>query len=140
MPDTAKFQFLADSFLTLHFAIVLFVVGGLVFIIGGNLNGWRWVNALWLRLLHLAAIAIVAAEAWLGIACPLTTLEIWLRAQSGTGFTAHYNESFVGHWLQRLSFYSAPSWMFLLGYTAFGALVVAVWFGFPPERRRRGWR
>ena len=140
MPDTAKFQFLADSVLTLHFAIVLFVIGGLVFIIVGNLNGWRWVNALWLRLLHLAAIAIVAAEAWLGIACPLTTLEIWLRAQSGTGFTAHYNESFVGHWLQRLLFYSAPSWVFLLGYTAFGALVVAVWYRFPPERRRRGWR
>ena len=140
MPDTAKFQFLADSVLTLHFAIVLFVVGGLVFIIVGNLNGWRWVNALWLRLLHLAAIAIVAAEAWLGIACPLTTLEILLRAQSGTGVTAHYNESFVGHWLQRLLFYSAPSWVFLLGYTAFGALVVAVWFRFPPECRRRGWR
>lgn len=140
MPDTAKFQFLADFVLTLHFAIVLFVIGGLVFIIVGNLNGWRWVNALWLRLLHLAAIAIVAAEAWLGIACPLTTLEIWLRAQSGTGVTTHYNESFVGHWLQRLVFYSAPSWVFLLGYTAFGALVVAVWYRFPPERRRRGWR
>ena len=116
---------------------MLFVVGGLVLIIVGNLFGWRWVNALWFRLLHLAAIAIVVAEAWLGITCPLTTLEMWLRAQSGAGIAASYSESFIGHWLQRLLFYAAPPWAFVLAYTVFGALVVAVWFRFPPEFRRR---
>ena len=129
-------KLLADIVLVLHFAIVLFVVGGLVLIIVGNLNGWRWVNALWFRLLHLAAIAIVVAEAWLGFTCPLTTLEMWLRAPSGAGSAANYSESFVGHWLQRLLFYSAPPWVFVLAYTVFGALVVAVWFRFPPEFRR----
>ena len=131
------FLLLADAVLTLHFSIVLFVLGGLIVIVAGNLNGWRWVNALWFRLLHLAAIAIVVAEAWLGITCPLTTLEMWLRAQSGAGIAANYGESFIGHWLQRLLFYSAPPWVFVLAYTVFGALVVAVWFRFPPEFRRR---
>ena len=131
------FPLLADAVLTLHFSIVLFVLGGLIVIVAGNLNGWRWVNALWYRLLHLAAIAIVVAEAWLGITCPLTTLEMWLRAQSGAGIAANYGESFIGHWLQRLLFYSAPPWVFVLAYTVFGALVVAVWFRFPPEFRRR---
>ena len=131
------FHLAADAILVLHFAIVLFVVGGLVLIIVGNLSGWRWVNSLWFRLLHLAAIAIVVAEAWLGITCPLTTLEMWLRAQSGAGIAANYIESFIGHWLQRLLFYSAPPWMFVLAYTLYGALVVAVWFRFPPTFKKR---
>ena len=131
------FHLAADAILVLHFAIALFVVGGLVLIIVGNLFGWRWVNALWFRLLHLAAIAIVVAEAWLGITCPLTTLEMWLRAQSGAGIAANYSESFIGYWLQRLLFYSAPPWMFVLAYTVFGALVVAAWFRFPPTFKKR---
>jgi len=131
---------LADAVLILHFAIVLFVVGGLVLIIVGNFSGWRWVNALWFRLLHLAAIAIVVAESWLGINCPLTTLEMWLRAQSGAASAINYSESFIGYWLQRLLFYSAPPWVFVLTYTVFGALVIAVWFRFPPEFRRRNRR
>ena len=131
------FHLAADAVLILHFAIVLFVVGGLVLIIVGNLSGWRWVNELWLRLLHVAAILIVAAESWLGITCPLTTLEMWLRAQSGSGMVANYSESFIGHWLQRLLFYSAPPWAFVLAYTVFGAFVVAVWFRFPPTFKKR---
>jgi len=35
------YQLLADVMLSLHIAIVLFVVGGLVFIIVGNLCAWR---------------------------------------------------------------------------------------------------
>ena len=131
------FHLLADAVLALHFAIVLFVMGGLLLIIVGNLSRWRWVNALWFRLLHLAAIAVVVAEAWLGITCPLTTLEMWLRAQSGAGVAADYSESFIGHWLQRSLFYSAPPWVFVLAYTVFGALVVAVWFRFPPTFKKR---
>ena len=134
------FHLAADAVLTLHFAVVLFVAGGLFLIVVGNLSSWRWVNSLWFRFLHLAAIAVVVAEAWLGITCPLTTLEMWLRAQSGAGIAANYSESFIGHWLQRLLFYSAPPWVFVLAYTVFGALAIAVWFRFPPEVRRRDQR
>jgi polyferredoxin len=125
--------FAADAVLVVHFATVLFVIGGLVLIVVGNRVGWRWVNALWFRLLHLATITIVVAEAWLGITCPLTTLELWLRAQADADIAAHQGSSFVGYWLQRLLFYAAPPWVFVLTYTVFGALVVAVWFRFPPE-------
>ena len=96
-------QVLADAVLALHFGIVLFVVAGLLLIVAGNMLRWGWVNALWLRLLHLPAIAIVVIEAWSGIACPLTTLEIWLRTQSGATSSvnaATYSESFIGYWLQ----------------------------------------
>ena len=131
------FHLAADAVLVLHFARVQFVIGGLGLIVVGNQSGWRWVNSLWFRLLHLVAIAIVVAEAWLGITCPSTTLEMWLRAQSGAGIAANYSESFIGHWLQRLLFYSAPPWVFVLAYTVFGALVVAVWFRFPPTFKKR---
>ena len=73
------FQLLADAVLVVHFGVVLFVVGGLVVVLAGNWLRWRWVNHLWFRLAHLAAIAVVVIQAWLGQYCPLTTLESWLR-------------------------------------------------------------
>lgn len=139
LPEYVPLWGLADVVLTLHFAIVLLVVGGLVLIVIGNLRRWRWVNALWFRLLHLAAIVVVAAEAWFGVTCPLTTLEMWLRAQSGAN-AATYSESFIGHWLQRLLYYSAPPWAFILAYSLFALLVIAVWLRFPPNFRRRASR
>ena len=99
MSDALHYPLLADAVLALHVAIVVFVGGGLFAIIVGNLRNWRWVNALWFRSMHLAAILIVVAEAWLGAVCPLTTLEMRLRANAGA---ATYAGSFIGHWLQRI--------------------------------------
>ena len=134
MHDTPSYQLLADVVLALHFAIVAFVVGGLVLIVVGNLSAWRWVNALWFRLAHLAAIAVVLAEAWFGVTCPLTTLEMWLRAKARA---TTYSGSFIEHWLQRALYYEAPSWVFTLGYSLFGLLVTATWWYFPPRFMRR---
>lgn len=129
MRDILPYQVLADAVLTLHFALVAFVVGGLVLVIIGNLRWWRWVNGIGLRLAHLGAIVVVVAEAWLDIACPLTTLENWLRAKA----TAKpYLGSFIEHWVQQLLYYDAPSWVFVLGYSIFGLLVAATWLIFPP--------
>jgi polyferredoxin len=128
------YQILADIALTLHVAVVAFVAGGLVFILIGNLCNWRWVNAFWLRLVHLLAIVFVAAQAWLGATCPLTSLEMWLRAQARA---TTYSGSFIEHWLQRLLYYDAPSWVFALGYSLFGLLVLATWWYFPPRSKRR---
>ena len=132
MRDEPLYQLLADAVLTLHFALVAFVVGSLVLILVGNLRGWRWVNGLWFRILHLAAIGVVVAQAWLGATCPLTTLEMWLRAQAGLGT---YRESFIAHWLQRLIYYEAPLWIFTWVYSLFGLLVAATWWRFPPKRQ-----
>jgi len=123
---------LADIVLLAHFGLVVFVVGGLAVILVGNLLGWRWVNNLWFRLAHIAAIAVVVAESWLGITCPLTTLESWLRAQAGS---SGYDASFIEHWVQRILFHEAPPWVFASAYTAFGLLVAAAWWYFPPRRR-----
>jgi hypothetical protein len=127
------YQLLADAVLALHLAIVLFVIGGLVAIVVGNMRSWRWVNAIWFRHLHVATIAVVISESWLGLVCPLTTLEMWLRVQANA--TA-YQGSFIEHWLQALLFWEAPAWVFALAYTAFGLAVAATWWLFPPSRRR----
>jgi polyferredoxin len=132
--DILPYQLLANVVLSLHIAIVGFVVGGLVLILVGNLRSWRWVNALWFRLAHLAAIAIVVAEAWFGAVCPLTSLEMWLRAQART---TTYTGSFIEYWLQRLLYYEAPAWAFTLGYSLFGLVVAAAWWYFPPRFKRR---
>lgn len=122
---------LADAVLVVHVGVVLFVVGGLAVVVLGNLVGWRWVNQWWFRLTHLAAIAVVVLQSWMGQVCPLTTLESWLRVQAGS---AAYERSFIEHWLQRLIFYDAPAWVFTAAYTAFAALVVFVWWRYPPAR------
>lgn len=126
------YQLLADIVLATHFAVVLFVIGGLAAIVAGNFYGWPFVNAWWFRIAHLAAIGVVVAQAWLGIVCPLTTLESWLRVRAGE---AAYETSFIEHWLTRLLFYEAPTWVFTAAYTLFGLAVVTAWWRFPPGRR-----
>ena len=134
MSDNPPYQLLADLVLTLHFALVVFVVGGLVLVVIGNFRSWHWVNALWFRLAHLGAIAVVVAEVWLGITCPLTTLEMGLRAQARA---TTYSGSFIEHWVQRMLYYDVPSWVFVVGYSLFGLLVVATWLRFPPTSKRQ---
>lgn len=129
------YQLLADAVLTLHFAVVLFVVGGLVAILAGRWLGWRWVDRWSFRAAHLGAIGYVALQQWLGAVCPLTTLEAWLRVRAGQ---APYETSFVEHWLQRLLYYDAPGWVFTAAYTFFALLVLATWWLAPPRRSGQG--
>jgi hypothetical protein len=126
------FPLLASFTLLIHFAIVAFVVLGLVFVLVGNERGWRWVNAWWFRLAHLATIVIVALEAVLGFTCPLTTLENWLRAQAGA---QAYAGGFIEHWLRSLLFWSAPPVVFTALYVSFGLIVAWAWWRFPPRRK-----
>jgi hypothetical protein len=123
------FSLLADAVLVVHAAVVLFVVAGLVLVVAGNRAGWPWVNTWAFRISHLAAIGVVVAQAWLGVVCPLTTLEMWLRAQAGQ---AVYGGSFIAHWLGRLLYHEAPAWVFTLAYSLFALAVALAWWRFPP--------
>ena len=128
------YQLLADIVLATHVGVVLFVIGGLAAILIGNRCGWAFVNGWWFRAAHLVAIAIVAAQAWFGIACPLTTLESALRVKAGG---AGYETSFIEYWLTRVLYYDAPAWVFTAAYTLFGLAVVATWWRLPPRRSPR---
>ena len=124
---------MADAVLALHFGVVLFVTGGALAVAVGGWLSWGWVRAPLWRWLHLGAIGYVVVQSWLGAYCPLTVLEAWLRVQAQE---QGYEKSFIEHWVQRLLYYEAPAWVFVAVYSAFGLLVVWLWWRFPP----RAWR
>lgn len=126
---------LADLVLLLHVLVVLFIVASLVLIMLGGMRGWHWVRNPWFRWAHLLAIGVVAAQAWLGMVCPLTTLEMALRTAAGE---RTYAGSFIAHWLARLLYYQAPLWVFALVYTSFAALVAGTWWLVRPGVLRSG--
>ena len=121
---SAAWAALADAVLVIHFAFVAFVVGGLIAILAGKLAGWSWIKHPAFRNAHLVAIGVVVLQAWLGQRCPLTSWETDLRVRAGQ---AVYEETFVQHWLHRVLFFDAPMWVFVVIYTLFGALVLALW-------------
>ena len=129
--DSQWLLIFADALLILHTILVAFVILGLVATFAGYFLNWRWVRNFWFRLSHLAVIAVVVLQSWLGVLCPLTSWEMALRAKAGE---AGYEGSFIQHWLQSILYYSAPDWVFSLAYTVFGALVLASWFVVRPER------
>jgi hypothetical protein len=117
---------IADAILVVHFGIVLFIVAGLIAVwIGAGLR-WQWVRNPWFRYAHLAAIAFVAGEALLGIACPLTIWEDIVRG----GLRP---ESFIGRWVRYLLYYQAPEWVFSAAYVGW-TLATLVTLRFVPPR------
>jgi hypothetical protein len=117
----------ADLVLAVHFAFVLFVVGGLAVILAGG-RRWPWVRSRRFRIAHVAAIGIVAAESLLGIACPLT---LWEDALRGGGPA----RSFVGRWVAWVLYYDAPEWVFTAAYCAFALAVAWAWQAVPPRKK-----
>ena len=128
------YRIAADLVVTFHFSYIAFVVFGLLAILLGLANGWRWVRNPRFRVAHLIAIAIVAVQALLGIVCPLTTLEKALRVQGGQ---ESYPGAFIGHWAHRLTFYEAPGWAFTAAYALFGLAVLATFALAPPRWQNR---
>lgn len=125
-------RILADAIVVVHAAFVAFVVLGLALILAGLALRWDWVRNFRFRLLHLAAIGVVVAEALAGVACPLTTWEHALRKQAGQ---QGYTGDFLGYWAHRLIFFHAEPWVFTVGYATFGACVLAAFLIGPPRRR-----
>ena len=124
------YSLLADSVLVIHALFVAFVVLGVPCIFIGKALNWRWVRFFWLRVAHLAAICVVTAQAWAGVICPLTTLEMWLRRQGNLDV---YAGSFIEHWLEEILYWNLPPWVFVVVYSTFALLVVATWYFVPPR-------
>jgi hypothetical protein len=125
---------LADAVLVLHVAVVLFVLVGLILVLVGGPRDWRIARSPTLRWVHLAAVAVIALQSWLGQLCPLTVWEQALRERAGE---AAYHGSFIEHWLGRVLYVEAPWWLFVLAYSLLLLLVALAWWRWPPRNRRR---
>jgi len=122
----------ADAVLLMHVLFVAFVVVGLLLVLAGRLLSWQWVRNWWFRVIHLGAIGVVVLQAWLGVICPLTRLEMYLRDRAGD---TTYAGSFVSHWLEAILYYRAPAWVFAVVYTLFAILVAMSWVWVRPHGR-----
>ena len=125
-----RFALLADIIVVFHFCYVAFTVGGeVVVLLGGGLK-WRWVRNLPFRIVHLAAVVLVAGEALAGAGCPLTVWEYALRVRAGQSVEGQI--SFVARLVRSIIFYDLPAWVFLVAYVAFAALVALTFLVFVP--------
>ncbi len=81
-----RYALLADLVVAIHFAFLVFVVGGAFLVV-------RWPRAAWL---HVPCVLWGAWIALTGGVCPLTPLEVSLHERAGG---AGYSGSFIGHYL-----------------------------------------
>jgi len=126
--------FWADVLVVVHTAYVGFVVIGQLLILLGLLCGWRWVRNPWFRSIHLAAMLIVAVEAYFQYTCPLTTWENQLRRLAGQDI---HGESFVGRLMNEILFSESYNDNLVNKlHMAFGVLVLLTFVLAPPRFRR----
>src|SRR5687768_4407018 len=112
---------LADLVLYAHFAFVAFVVLGALCIVLGKLLQWDWTRDARFRIAHLTAILFVAAEALLGLTCPLTAWEDRLRGTSAG------SAGFIAYWVRELLYYDFPAWVFTTVYLSFAGFVALLY-------------
>ena len=83
-------------------AVVLLHLGYVIFIVAGGLLVFRW---RWIALLHLPAVVWGVLLEFFGWMCPLTPLELGLRAAGGQ---AGYSGGFVEYYIQPVLYSVEP--------------------------------
>lgn len=97
------YKIAADAVVLLHFLWVLFLIFG-AFI------GRRYGTV---RIIHLSGLSFAVVSQILGWYCPLTHLEVWLRARHDPSLS--YSGSFLIHYAEKLVYIElSPGIIFLL--------------------------
>lgn len=109
---------LAEAILALHLVVIAFNVAGLIVIPVGAWRGWRLVRIVWLRLLHLALLAVVAGQALAGRACFLTLWQDELTRRAAAPLVMRVVDGFI--------YWDLPMWVFTAIYVAVFLYVVAL--------------
>lgn len=125
---------LADLIVLLHGLIVAFNVIGLIAIVFGMVFCCRWVRNPYFRWAHLVSIGVVGVQGALGILCPLTILEDYLRQLAGQ---RPESATFIARWIHRLIFVDVPLPILNSIYVAAAGFVVAAMLFFPPRPFRQ---
>ena len=118
---------MANFVMLIHFGLAMFITFGLFIIPVGYKFGWGWTTLWKLRLLHLLMIGIVTAEAIVGLTCPLTILENFLREVNET-------QTFVAYWINRILYWDLPRQTFIFFYSLCFVWVILLWKYCPPNK------
>ncbi len=139
-------SFLSDLILILHFAYVLFCVGGEMIILVSPIlrlvygerkvppflfRVFRLIGNRTLRVVHLIAVGIVGLEGAIGVLCPLTIWEYTLRRAAGQRVEEEI--PLISRIIRSILFYDFPPWVFTVLYVGFALLVLVTFFLIPPR-------
>ena len=116
-----------------HFAVVLFNVFWLVAVPLGAWFGWPFVRSFRWRIIHLAALVAVAAQAAVGRLCFLTILQNDLQAAS----CGAARPSLLTRIVMDAIYWPLPDWVFAPLYMLALAFATILWITVPPRRPRR---
>lgn len=119
----------ANLILYIHFLYVVAVILPVFLIpIGARFN-WRWVWSWKLRAIHVGMMGFVLVEVLVGLVCPLTWLENYFLDAAGK---SGYQNSFIAYWVERIMYWNAPQWVFILAYLLFFVLILFLWKKYRP--------
>jgi len=124
------YDLLADLTVVLHFLWILFLVFGFVFALRRSSIAW----------VHLGGILFSLVINLLGLYCPLTYLENYLRSLD-TGHSS-YSGSFIVHYMELIIYPDLPIKLIRVGEILFVCFNIAayVFVGGRIARKRRGLR
>jgi hypothetical protein len=96
------FGILADSVVLLHFLWILFLIFG----------AFLGVRNVAIKIFHISGLAFALIIQTFDWYCPLTDLELWLRAKSD--LLATYKGSFIIHYVKRVVYFQIPHGLVVL--------------------------
>ena len=97
----------------------------------GYFFNWSFIRNRRLRLIHIGMIVFVGIEALIGMVCPLTSLEAYLRTGSG-----ETERSFMSRLMEDLLFYDFPESYFTYAYVFLSGLAVLLYFLVPAGAKK----
>ncbi|UOF00490.1 DUF2784 domain-containing protein [Bdellovibrio reynosensis] len=122
---------LADLILYFHFLYVVCVITPVPLILIGAKLHWRWIRIPWLRRLHVAMILFVVVEYLIGMMCPLTVLEEYLRQEPGQKNI--YPLGFFPALISKILFSDFEPWVYGAIYITGASLIVLLYRKVPPR-------
>ncbi len=117
---------LADIILILHFLVVIFITLGFLLIPIGYYYYWSWIKNFKLRLVHCGLMFLVTFETLVGITCPLTSIENYLRGINNS-------KSFISFWIEKIIYWDFPTSFFIFLYFVFLGWTLLMWKIYPPK-------
>ena len=137
-PAYSKYLLAADVILLIHFLFVAFVVLGFIFIWIGYFTKQKFAKNAKFRICHILVMGIVLCESLIGMICPLTEWENYLRVRGGQDQV--YETSFMKEWIHKIMFFDFSELTFVIVYALFFALILLTFRVIPLDLRKSSGR